>query len=196
MPLDILASALGRVPKARPTVEPSAGRAAVALVFRPGPDLLFIRRSEREGDPWSGHMAFPGGRVDAVDADDRATAERETWEEVGLDLARHGRLLGALDPLVTPRAASRRQLVVCPFVYALSADPLLRVNDEVAAVHWFSFDRLLAGEGRTTRTWTWMEQSMVLPSVHLDGIEVWGLTLRMLDDLIDIVAHDAQAREG
>ena len=51
--------------------EPRAGRAAVAIMVREGSDateMLMIRRATREGDPWSGHMGFPGGRRDPEDA--------------------------------------------------------------------------------------------------------------------------------
>ena len=62
-------------------------RASVALIFRStengGKELLFIQRARREGDPWSGDMAFPGGRLQPEDASARAAAERETLEETG-----------------------------------------------------------------------------------------------------------------
>ncbi|MCA9639821.1 MAG: NUDIX domain-containing protein, partial [Myxococcales bacterium] len=70
--------------------------AAVAAVLRPtdaDTEVLLIRRAEHEGDPWSGHMAFPGGRHDPTDPDLLTTARRETLEEVGLDLSRRARLL-------------------------------------------------------------------------------------------------------
>ena len=51
------------------------------------PEVLFIRRASRHGDRWTGHVAFPGGKRDPEDVSDRAAAERETLEEVGLDLA-------------------------------------------------------------------------------------------------------------
>ena len=51
------------------------------------PEVLFIKRSARQGDRWSGHVALPGGRRDPTDKDDVAAAVRETREEVGLDLA-------------------------------------------------------------------------------------------------------------
>ena len=72
-------------------------RAAVAMIFREvedEPEILLIRRADREGDPWSGHIAFPGGRVDPTDISTQATAERETLEEIGLDLQKHGRCVG------------------------------------------------------------------------------------------------------
>ena len=73
-------------------------RAAVAVALHDasdGPEALFIERAERFGDPWSGQMAFPGGRVDPGDSGPRAAAERETLEEVGVDLS-GAELLGRL----------------------------------------------------------------------------------------------------
>src|SRR5258706_15931093 len=47
--------------------DPPSSRAAVALILRDGPqgiEVLFIRRAEHPQDPWSGQMAFPGGRAE------------------------------------------------------------------------------------------------------------------------------------
>src|SRR4029450_1300778 len=84
-----------------PALQPVApARAAVAVVLRPGAadsaELLLIERARKAGDPWSGHMALPGGRHDPEDVELRSTAERETLEEVGIDL-RGGELLGQLE---------------------------------------------------------------------------------------------------
>src|SRR5262245_21586169 len=107
-------------------------RAAVAVVLHEGgphPEMLFIERARRLGDPWSGHMAFPGGRVDRDDADERAAAERETLEEVGLDL-RDAERLGRLDDLHAgvPLVSS---LVLSAFVYRTERPLPLRTNHEV-----------------------------------------------------------------
>jgi hypothetical protein len=50
------------------------------------PELIFIKRAANINDAWTGHVAFPGGKRDAEDLDDRATAVREAWEEIGIDL--------------------------------------------------------------------------------------------------------------
>jgi 8-oxo-dGTP pyrophosphatase MutT (NUDIX family) len=159
-------------------------RAAVALVIRPGGDLLFIRRSEREGDPWSGHMAFPGGRMEQADRSTEVTAARETWEEVGLSLA-GARLLGRLDDLESPSVIQRRRLVISAHVWVVDHDPVLVPNEEVAAVHWLSMDQLVSGEGRGEFAYHWRGQQMDLPIVRLGGTDIWGITLRIVDDLVE-----------
>jgi 8-oxo-dGTP pyrophosphatase MutT (NUDIX family) len=158
-------------------------RAAVALVFDPSLNLLFIRRSEREGDPWSGHMAFPGGRMEPEDATTRATAARETFEEVGVGL-QDAAFLGPLDELASPVRTGRNRLVISPFVWQLQGPVAPVPNQEVAQTHWFALDRLLAGEGRDTFSFPWGGATVPLPIVRLDGTDIWGITLRILEDLL------------
>ena len=74
---------------AAPAVLDGSARAAVAIVVRPRVDedeILLIRRSQRADDPWSGHMAFPGGRSEPSDADLCATAIRETRAAPGREI--------------------------------------------------------------------------------------------------------------
>lgn len=162
-----------------------ADRAAVAAILDPDGDLLLIRRSERAGDPWSGHLAFPGGRMQAEDGGPLQAAIRETWEEVGVDLREEGRLIGFLDELPAVRSGGvDRRLVVSPFVFACSRRPTLRPNHEVAGHYWWNIERLLAGEGRGEKEWNWQGQPIHLPAVRLEGAELWGMTLRMVDELL------------
>lgn len=170
-------AALGRPPA---TLEdPSASRAAVAALFTPGRRLWFIRRAERLGDPWSGQLAFPGGWVQASDRSPQHAAMRETWEEVGVDLA-DAELLGQLDDL---RSRPVTSLVIRPFVFRLAAEPAWRLNHEVAGVVSLGLDTLLADDGRGTMRWPPVV-GMSLPCVDFDGHRLWGLTLRMVDDLL------------
>jgi 8-oxo-dGTP pyrophosphatase MutT (NUDIX family) len=169
---------------ADPPVEPGVGRAAVAAVFGPKSELLFIHRAEREGDLWSGHMAFPGGREEPGDGSLRQTAVRETAEELGLDLS-GARCLGALSPLHSPRNTPGRRLVVVPWVFELERWPELRPNAEVAGVVRFGFDRFVRGEARGSFSYPWQGADYELPCVRLDGTLLWGMTLRMVDELVE-----------
>lgn len=177
--LDDLIRALSRPPERLPA---DRGMAAVAAVFTPDLDLLLIRRAEHPGDPWSGHVSFPGGRVEPTDRDTRAAAARETWEEVGLSLDR-AVPLGELDDLAA--VGGRPGLIIRPHVFLIDGPlPELRPNGEVASTHALRLERLLADEGRGPMDWTWSGRSITLPRVDFDGQRLWGLTLRMVDDLL------------
>lgn len=173
----------------RPAVgwQPSDGEgavrhAAVAAIVLPNLELLFMRRAEFAGDPWSGHVSFPGGRVEPDDASPRDAAIRETREEVGVDLA-GAELLGELD-VVAPISGLAR-MAIHPFVFALDHEPELRLNREVQSVHRAGIDALLRDEGRGPMSHTWRGANVTLPRVDFDGVRLWGLTLRMVDDLLD-----------
>src|SRR5436190_24050571 len=105
----------------QPAQAPGARPAAVSLVLvegAEGAELLFIKRAERAGDPWSGQIAFPGGRRQASDAALVDTARRESKEEVGLDPGRLGSYVGSLDEC-EPGAKRLPSLVIAPFVRAV-----------------------------------------------------------------------------
>lgn len=161
--------------------DPAPRRAAVAAIFSPGRRLWFVRRAEHPNDPWSGQLAFPGGHAEPHDADLRATAVRETWEEIGVDLT-DAEWLGDLDDL---RTRPVRDRVIRPSVFRVSGDLLPRLNHEVAAVHAVPLDTLLAGVGRGSLTWPGAPSDLRFPSVEVDGHPLWGLTLAMVDDLLD-----------
>ena len=164
-------------------LQATAGRAAVAAIFNDHLEVLLMRRAEHPSDPWSGHLSFPGGRMEPDDPDPAATAIRETHEEVGLRLQRD-QLVGRLDDLAA--VGGRPGLVIRPFVFALpgAVPPLAPSPDEVQSLHWLSLDRLIAGDGRSTMTWSHRGQTRTLPCVDFDGVRLWGLTLHMLDGLV------------
>ncbi len=170
-------------------------RAAVAAILKPGAEgaeVLLIQRAERAGDPWSGHMAFPGGRRDAADADLYATAVRETREEVGIDLDAHGTLLGRLADLEAVARARRTGLVIAPFVFALERDvPLTFDAEEVAEALWAPLAPLARGDGASTIRYDRDGLSLDLPCWHVQGRVVWGLTHRMMQTLFEALGVPA-----
>ena len=182
-----------------------AGRsqAAVALILRRGQrgaEVLFIERARREGDPWSGHMAFPGGRVDPGDRNDREAAERETQEEVGLSLA-GSNYLGRLDDLEGHPALPDGGIVVAAHVYHAPDPEPLRLNHEVQQAFWFPVSDLL-NSGRHVVYPHASHGGRRLPGI-LVGIPdrhiVWGLTYRFLDIFLGAVGKplpDRWAKPG
>jgi 8-oxo-dGTP pyrophosphatase MutT (NUDIX family) len=178
----------GRMPK-RYAGE-SERRAAVAAVLRPGPtepELLLIRRAERVGDPWSGHMALPGGHQCKDDRDMLATALRETREEVGLDLSGH-RLLGSLDEYPATARGNFMGIVIAPFVFALDRDEELCPNKhEVADLIWAPFGRMARGETDVIKELERDGQLVQFPGFRVGEQIVWGLTHRVLTDFFALL---------
>jgi 8-oxo-dGTP pyrophosphatase MutT (NUDIX family) len=160
-------------------------------VLRPqAPDLgiLLIQRVEAEGDRWSGHIAFPGGRVGDEDASPRRTAERETLEEVGLDLA-CAEYLGRLDDL----AGSMAAIVVSAFVYAVREASPLVPNWEVKRAFWLPIARLLEAERQVQRRYTYRGHEVELPAIRVlegEGPVLWGLTYRFLEIFLQLVGEE------
>ncbi len=170
-------------------------KAAVAAVFRdraggPGAELLLIRRAESPYDRWSGHMAFPGGKVEPHDPDPLAAALRETREEVGLDLAAEARPLGRLSTVAALARGKAIPMVIVPYVFELGGgrDPALRTNDEVAEVVWWPLAHLLDRSNRSTYEWRVAGVPLALPCYRLEGRVLWGLTLKMIDELLGLMA--------
>lgn len=169
-------------------------RAAVAAIVRPVPgdcEVLLIRRAQQVGDPWSGHMAFPGGKMDPGDPDLLTTARRETFEEVGIDLAHH-EFLGRLDDIPATPRGQRAGMVVAPHVFALQQSASLRLNiGEVAAAHWVPLTPLLRGQLQTKKAFERDGRKVELPAFAVAERDVvWGLTYRMLSDLLDLLPRE------
>lgn len=180
--------------------EPPSGdflQAAVALVLRasPEPDLLLIKRARSERDPWSGHMALPGGRRDPEDPDLLHTALRETQEETGIDLFRIGKFLGRLG-LVVPRIAELPRIQIAPFVLTVPDGTMARANAaEVDATIWVPLATFT--DPRAARD-TLIEVSggpRSFPAFQVGDDIVWGLTYRIITEFLRYVpsAHRTQA---
>jgi 8-oxo-dGTP pyrophosphatase MutT (NUDIX family) len=171
------------------------GRAAVALLLREGAgrcaaELLLIRRATREGDPWSGHVALPGGRADPADRDTVHTATRETHEEVGIDLARAGRWVGAL-PRVHPRPGAP-PIVVQPHVFVVRRDAEPQPNHEVAEAAWIPAREFMEPDAVAEYRYALANGALLpFPALSVRGYLVWGLTHRILLDFLAVYGEAA-----
>lgn len=165
-------------------------QAAVAAILRAvegDTEVLLIRRAERAGDPWSGHMAFPGGHREPIDVDLKATAIRETMEEVGLDLRDHD-YLGQLDEIPATARGKSLGMVIAPFVFALRAEPVLKPNGEVAGLVWGRLGQMVRGEIDAIKELSYEGELRRLPAFKVDDNIVWGMTHNMLRTLLDLIA--------
>jgi 8-oxo-dGTP pyrophosphatase MutT (NUDIX family) len=180
----------GHVPD-RPKPGNMTRQAAVAAILRSTPhytEALFILRAQQEGDPWSGHMAFPGGHRDEIDRSLRHTAERETLEEIGLDLSQHASFLGELDTVVANPRGRTIDMAVTPFVYELHSEHFtLDPNHEVADVLWGSLDDMMNGRSLTSGQFMIQGRAVEFPGYDVAGHIVWGLTFRMLEQFFVIL---------
>ncbi len=175
-----------------PAREDEFPRAAVAPILREGPEgaeVFFIRRAESPKDPWSGHIAFPGGRHEVSDESLLATAIRETREEVGIDLSR-AELVARLPEVPAFIRSKRGRLVVTPFVFAMREDVAPILNYEVAGTLWVPLASFVRGDGKGTYAFTWEDKPYELPCYRLepDQLVLWGMTHRMLESMLEALA--------
>ena len=163
-----------------------AAVSAVLRVVDGAPELLFIKRAELARDPWSGHMAFPGGRLEPGDASLEVTAVRETREELALDLTQ-GRMLGRLDDLA-PRNPSLPPIIIRPFVAIVEPDVTLTPSEEVAATFWVPLSVLRHDDTQAEHVMEIQGQSARFPAYRVEQHIVWGLTERIVRQLLALVS--------
>jgi 8-oxo-dGTP pyrophosphatase MutT (NUDIX family) len=174
----------------------SLRRAAVALVLREGaegPELLVIKRSEAERDHWSGHMALPGGRVEPEDENLLATAARETFEEVGLDLREGGEAIARLGT-VNPQSPYSPRVSVTPFVFlaphaydAAGGSEGLSLSEEVAAAFWVPVGELKRGGRSAVFRMVFAGVEREWPAYPSQHGPIWGITERILTEFLSLV---------
>lgn len=157
-------------------------RAVVAILVRESddPDVLVMERARRESDPWSGHWAFPGGRLQPGESPLDAV-RRETEEEVGLSLS-EGELLGCVE---ARPPANRPEMLVVPFVFAWDREAEPRPGPEVASVAWIPLSEL--PRSRTTMTVTIRGRDRPMPAFVRMPWAIWGFTYRLLEDLLTLL---------
>ncbi len=168
-------------------------RAGVGAILREkshlnGISVLLIRRAERQGDPWSGHMAFPGGRMEKDDSNIFATTIREAREEIGIDLNQDAACIGRLSDLPVTTHDRKFPMALTPFVFRLEKEPEWQLNDEVVEKMWVPFSFFKNDENRKKMEWTSGGKTHELPCYDYQDRRIWGLTLAMLDELVNLSA--------
>jgi 8-oxo-dGTP pyrophosphatase MutT (NUDIX family) len=165
--------------------EPSAGRlrrASVAVTLKDpeAPSVLLIKRADREGDPWSGQIAFPGGKAQEGDNTLKETAIRETREEVSVNLEEDADFLGYFTPFRTHTGT----LDVFPAVFLLRKDVEVRPNEEVSSYQWVKLRKLISERSSSTTGVDMGGQTRQTPALLVDGYAIWGLTHRIISSLL------------
>ena len=158
-------------------------RAAVAALFHRG-NVLLMKRAERAGDPWSGHVSLPGGRFEPRDPDLLATAVRESAEELGLALDRDARYLGRMATL-HPRNAGPSGMEVTPFVFVTDTPPPVILGPEATATCWLPMRDVAAGALDGTYDYPGPPAGMRFPCWRFEEFLVWGLTMRILGEMLE-----------
>ncbi len=166
-------------------------RASVALILNQSPTglkALFVVRARKEEDPWSGHIAFPGGHVEADDESHRQTAERETREETHLDLS-GAAYLGQLDDVT----GTTLKIVVSGFVFHIDQIPELRLNYELRESYWITIETLLDRNRHHLHHYQFQGKDNFWPAIDILGPDkpaLWGLTYRLVGQLLNLTGHE------
>lgn len=183
-----LDTVLARLAKHKPsTISVNGLQAATALILtaEDEPRFALIRRSTHDGDPWSGHSALPGGKVDPEDAGPAATARREAFEEVGIEL---GEPVGRLDDI----GGRLMKGVVTPMVFHVpEAVPLKPDPREAAAAHWVPLSIITDRTHRVRyphhKLGPWPAWNFITGEpAPFDSLIIWGLTYRILTSFRDV----------
>jgi len=176
-----------------PPLEAST-HAAVAMLLQPQDHdlhMLFIHRAHHPQDPWSGHMAFPGGRQDPEDADLRGTIHRETKEEVGIDLGLHGEYLGRMAALQAMARGRPISMAVAPFIYLVSPEATPTPDPvEVQDTIWVPLEFMQRDGVERVVTRPMPEGTTIeVPALVYGGKTIWGLTYRLLQGFLELISE-------
>ncbi len=168
----------------KPVSEEQDADAAVALILKSTNQnfkILFVKRVENSADPWSGQMAFPGGKRDVKDKNLKQTIIRETLEETNINLLDRCRFLGAL---TTVRSTRRPEMKILPFIILLEHEPSVKLNkEELEGFLWIPLEELIQNKG--TARFSFGE----FPAYIVGSNTIWGLTYRILENFFNTLKY-------
>ncbi len=161
----------------------SHAQAAVAILVKPKQndiELFLVKRAEVDDDPWSGDMAFPGGKKNLQDQTLVDTVEREVLEETNIDLHKID-VIGFMEPIYS---SVRKSLAVQPVVYRFDEYPDVHLNYELTKYLWAPLSEIKNGKTEAiVKGWEG-------PVYQVQGETVWGLTFRMLEKMLKLLDDD------
>lgn len=160
-------------------------------------EVLLMQRPHRDGDPWSGDICYPGGRMQAEDLSAMDTASREMLEEVGVDIKQAGSLVARLSDVVTREHGRKRPMIVTPYIYLVHNKPAASNSEEAVSSFWFPLSFLVKPGNRERMTWklgnSKISLPLSMPCYHYENRRIWGLTLLMLDELSSVVSGNGNS---
>ena len=162
-------------------------QAAVAMLLRENNgtvEILLIKRAEHDKDPWSGDLGFPGGQIEVTDSSPRAAAERETWEEIGLQLKKEN-YLGQSDSLT----GAYLSIHISCFVYRVDINTEFKLNGEVVSLFWIPIGTLLEPQRNQLLTFFYRGRDRQHPVIMLDewsSRPLWGITYRLISNFLNL----------
>lgn len=172
-------------------------RAAVAMILHRGDsglEVLFIQRAAHDLDPWSGHIAFPGGKLENGEQECEAAC-RETLEEIGVDLGQ-GRYLGRLSDIVGANLPVR---VSCCLFALDRHDHLPVLNEEVRDLFWVTLADLCDQQRHQLTNVSFGEKSFDVPAIRLPVAHkpvLWGITYRLVMQFLEVLEGAGVSGEG
>jgi 8-oxo-dGTP pyrophosphatase MutT (NUDIX family) len=163
--------------KTEPNNEAHAAVAILLMMKDSKTKVLLVKRATRENDPWSGHMAFPGGRRGKGEIELKTTAIRETWEETGIDLTKCN-FIGCLDSIYS---TVKPDMCIQPYIFTCTELPDITLNEELIAFYWINLEDIERSKDIISIEY------IDHPAYIIEEEVVWGLTFRMLKRLINIL---------
>ncbi|MFC1803489.1 NUDIX hydrolase [Thermoproteota archaeon] len=154
--------------------------AAVAILVSPKTDDLeffLVKRAEVDDDPWSGDMAFPGGKKSQEDTTLIDTVIREVQEETDIDLF-NKKILGFMKPVYS---SVRTNLAVQPIVYMFDEYPKVQLNYELTKFIWAPLSKLQGSKIQA------LVKGLERAVYMFEGETIWGLTFQMLEKIFALL---------